>query len=78
MVSGTMVPCKKESAHELVSSLREFFTNYGVPEELATDGGSNYMSRETQDFLITWGVKHRVSSAYHPPPIFELKRRSRQ
>ena len=39
---------------------------YGVPEELATDGTMVYMARETQEFLQTWGVCHRVSSSYFP------------
>ena len=51
---------------ELISALREFLTTYGVPDQLATDGGSNYMAQATQTFLKTWGVSHIVSSAYHP------------
>ena len=58
--------CKTESASELISSLREFFTTYGVPEQLASDGGSNYTAEQTRIFLETWGVKHRISSAYKP------------
>ena len=58
--------CKTETSAELISALREFFCTYGVPDQLATDGGSNYMAQQTQDFLKAWGVNHRVSSAYHP------------
>ena len=39
---------------------------YGVPEELASDGASVYVSSRTRDFLKVWGVRPRVSSAYHP------------
>jgi hypothetical protein len=58
--------CHQETAEELVKSLREFFCQYGTPEQLASDGGSVYMSSTTQNFLKTWGVEHRVSSAYNP------------
>ena len=58
--------CKEESSSELISSLREYFCTYGVPDQLATDGGSTYVSDQTQAFLATWGVEHRVSSSYHP------------
>ena len=42
--------------------LRQFFSTYGIPEELATDGGLTYMSYETQKFLADYGVRHRLSS----------------
>ena len=58
--------CKTETSKELISALREFFCTHGVPIELATDGGTNYIACNTQDFLQTWGVTHRVSSAYNP------------
>ena len=61
-----MKKCRTETAQELISALREYFSTYGVPDQLSTDGGSNYMSQQTQKFLTTWGVSHRVSSAYHP------------
>ena len=50
----------------LIDTLREWFTIFGVPEECASDGGSTYISEETQKFFKTWGVKHRKSSAYFP------------
>ena len=58
--------CRTESAEELVTSLREFFCDYGVPETLTTDGGPAYISTITQDFLKNWGVTHRLTSAYNP------------
>ena len=39
---------------------------FGVPEQLSSDGGPEYTSDAFQKFLKTWGVKHRLSSAYHP------------
>ena len=38
---------------------------FGVPVELANDGGPEYTSKAFGDFLARWGVRLRVSSAYH-------------
>ena len=58
--------CRTESAEELVQSLREYFATYGVPKEITSDGGMAYVADYTREFLRTWGVEHRVSSAYNP------------
>ena len=39
---------------------------FGVPEELTSDGGPQFSAGFTQDFLNSWGVKHRVSSVGNP------------
>ena len=53
-------------AKSLCRALRGFFATFGVPEEIATDGGPEFVAQETKDFYMRWGVKHRLSSAYHP------------
>ena len=58
--------CREESAAELIRLLRLLFCVHGVPEEFATDRASVFTARQTQKFLETWGVRHRVSSAYFP------------
>ena len=51
-------------AKGLCEALRSIFACFGVPEELSSDGGPEFSAQETADFLIRWGVKHRISSAY--------------
>jgi len=34
--------------------------------ELSSDQGPEFMADKTQDFLLRWGIKHRVSAAYNP------------
>ena len=53
-------------ARGLIACLRKFFATFGVPEELSSDGGPEFTASETKTFLTTWGVRHRISSAYHP------------
>ena len=53
-------------AKGLVSCLRQFFTTFGVPEELASDGGPEFTADTTQRFLKRWDIRHRLSSAYFP------------
>ena len=50
------------SSRQLKEWLRQFFATYGIPEEIATDGGLTYTSYEIQQFLTDYGIKHRLSS----------------
>ncbi|XP_033937726.1 uncharacterized protein [Pseudochaenichthys georgianus] len=50
----------------LVQHLRSFFATFGVPEELSSNGGPEFKTSHTEDFLCLWHVKHRVSSVSFP------------
>lgn len=53
-------------AKGLVDSLGGTFTTYGIPEELASDGGPEFTAPATQSFLKSQGVHHRLSSVAFP------------
>ena len=53
-------------AKALVKRSREYFTNFNIPEEIATDGGPQMTSDVFQKSLKAWGVRHRLSSSYNP------------
>ena len=53
-------------AEEYISTLRDYFCQYGVPDELTSDGAPTYLAESTQEFLKRWRVKHQVSSSYNP------------
>ena len=38
----------------------------GIPESITSDGGPEFASHTTRDFLSSWCVHHRTSSAYNP------------
>ena len=42
-----------------------WFMTYGVPEEIASDGGPPYNAFEYDQFLDSWDIRKRLSSAYY-------------
>ena len=44
----------------------EIFTHFGVPKEVVTDGGPQFMSHQFEAMLRKYHVQHRVASPYHP------------
>ena len=50
----------------LVDVLRQTFATFGIPDELASDGGPEFTAHATQRFLADWRVHHRLSSVAFP------------
>ncbi len=54
------------SFRHVCSALLRWFRTYGVPMELASDGGPPFNSHDYKRFLRAWDVNWRLSSAYFP------------
>ncbi len=54
------------TAAQTVMVLRELFARTGVPEQLVSDNGPQFISEEFQIFLRNNGIKHVTSAPYHP------------
>ncbi|MEL7521412.1 MAG: DDE-type integrase/transposase/recombinase, partial [Cyanobacteria bacterium J06553_1] len=44
----------------------EIYTNYGSPQEIFTDRGSNFLADVVEAYLQLVGTKHKYTSAFHP------------
>ena len=57
---------KKDDSQHVMSIFREYFSRWGIPVNLTTDGSSVFVSQDMEMFLTKYGVAHRVSSYYYP------------
>ena len=56
----------RSDAESVCTHLRRWFTTFGVPQELTSDGGPPFDSSMYLQFLTHWGVVCRLSSAHYP------------
>ena len=53
-------------ASKTVTVLREIFARNGLPRELVSDNGPQFVSHEFEQFLTNNGIRHIKTSPYHP------------
>lgn len=71
------VPLRAVSAKAVVRSLTDFFSMFGVPTQVQTDGASYFTGTVFTTFLHKLGITHSVSSPYHPESQGALERSHR-
>ena len=49
-----------------IEALRSIFAQHGLPEQLVTDNGPQFVSADFEKFLKGNGIKHIRSAPYHP------------
>ena len=53
------------SSTEVIRKFKQCFARYGIVDELVTDNGSVFVSREFNQFCKDWNVSHVTSSPHH-------------
>ena len=54
------------TAGRTINVLKEMFARFGIPQQLVSDNGPQFVSDEFKQFMTANGVKHIKSSPYHP------------
>jgi transposase InsO family protein len=61
------LPCKNA---DNISSKRMFeeiiFPRFGVPRIVISDGGSHFIDKHFEHYLLKHGIRHNVATPYHP------------
>ena len=54
------------TSSKTIAVLRHLFAKYGIPEQIVSDNGPQFVSKEFEVFMKANGVKHTRCSPYHP------------
>ena len=51
---------------KMLNVLREWFSVHGIPEQIITDNGPQFIAEEFDKFTKRNGIKHVKSAPFHP------------
>ena len=57
---------KSTTAPQTLDVLRDWFSSHGIPHQLVTDNGPQFIAQEFDSFCKNNGIKHTKSAPYHP------------
>ena len=61
------VPLKDINTETIVNAFAHgWISSFGIPETITTDRGSQFTSATWSQLLQTWGIRHSLTTAYHP------------
>ena len=49
----------------IIGKLKTHLARYGIPDQIISDNGPQYISKEFQDFCNKWDIEHLTSSPYN-------------
>ena len=59
-------PKKNATSAATIEALRNMWARFGIPDQVVSDNGPQFISAEFQEFLQSNGVRHIKSAPYHP------------
>ena len=60
------IPLSTATAFTTIQQLRKPFSQFGIPDTIASDNGSQFTATEFQDFCCVNGIRHIKVAPYHP------------
>ena len=72
-----MTPIATASAHTVSTKLREWIGRYSIPRTIHSGQGACYTSTTCNELCARYGIRHTVSSAYHPQANGSVERLNR-
>lgn len=64
----------KTDAYSVVCKLKSIFARFGVPEQLVTDNGPPFGSKEFKEFVRWYEMEHITTSPYNPQSNGQVER----
>ncbi|KAI0238711.1 Gypsy retrotransposon integrase-like protein 1 [Lamellibrachia satsuma] len=59
-------PIKSKAAGDVSAAIIDLFYSYGPPQRVLSDQGREFINELNDHILKAFGVRHSVTSAYHP------------
>ncbi|KAL6339318.1 hypothetical protein AAG906_028041 [Vitis piasezkii] len=73
------VPCKHNDHRVVLKFLKDnIFSRFGVPKAIISDGGTHFCNKPFETLLAKYGVKHKVTTPYHPQTSRQVELANRE
>ena len=61
-----VIQVSSTTSSSTIEVLRDLFVSFGIPEQIVSDKGAQFVSEEFQAFVRSNGIPHITSAPYHP------------
>ncbi len=61
-----VLPTSTITSSTCITALNNLFSRWGLPEQVTTDNGRQFISSEFEDFLQSQGIRHKTTALYCP------------
>ena len=61
-----VIPVSSTTTSKTIKVLCDLFTRFGIPEQIVSNNGPQFASKEFQAFIKSNGTRHITSEPYHP------------